>query len=182
MANFGRLSRILAAVVSILLYRCTTWTLTKRMEKKIDGNDTRMLLAIFYKSWLQHPTKQQLYGQLTPPTKTIKDRRTTYAGHCWRSRDELISDVLQWTPSYGQAKAGWPAWIYIQQICKDTGCCSEDMPEAMNNREDWREKVRDIRAGSTTWWWWLIRRRGIWKLFLVRKMCALYAVKYVIWY
>ena len=27
-----------AAVVSILLYRCTTWTLTKRPEKKLDGN------------------------------------------------------------------------------------------------------------------------------------------------
>ncbi len=29
-----------AAVVSILLYGCTTWTLTKRLEKKLDGNDT----------------------------------------------------------------------------------------------------------------------------------------------
>ena len=27
-----------AAVVSILLYGCTTWTLTKRMEKRLDGN------------------------------------------------------------------------------------------------------------------------------------------------
>ena len=35
-----------AAVVSILLYRCTAWTLTKRMEKKLDGNYTRMLQAI----------------------------------------------------------------------------------------------------------------------------------------
>ena len=31
------------AVTSILLYRCTTWTLTKRLEKKLDGNYTRML-------------------------------------------------------------------------------------------------------------------------------------------
>ena len=40
-----------AAVVSILLYRCTTWTLTKRLEKKLDGNYTRMLRAILNKSW-----------------------------------------------------------------------------------------------------------------------------------
>ena len=32
-----------AAVASILLYGCTTWTLTKRLEKKLDGNYTRML-------------------------------------------------------------------------------------------------------------------------------------------
>ena len=35
-----------AAVISILLYGCTTWTLTKRLEKKLDGNYTRMLQAI----------------------------------------------------------------------------------------------------------------------------------------
>ena len=35
-----------AAVASILLYGCTTWTLTKPLEKKLDGNYTRMLRAI----------------------------------------------------------------------------------------------------------------------------------------
>ena len=83
-----------AAVILILLYGCTTLTLTKRMEKKLDGNYTRMLQAILNKSWKQHPTKQQLYGHLPSITKTIKIRRTKHAGHCWRSRDELISDVL----------------------------------------------------------------------------------------
>ena len=84
-----------AAVVSILLYGCITWTLTKKLEKKLDSNYTRMLRAILNKSWRQHLTKQQLYGHLPPITKTIKVRRTRHAGHCWRSRDELISDVLQ---------------------------------------------------------------------------------------
>ncbi len=60
-----------AAVVSILLYGCTTWTLTKRLEKKLDDNYTRMLRAILNKSWRQHPTRQQLYGHLPPITKTI---------------------------------------------------------------------------------------------------------------
>ena len=92
-----------AAVVSILLYGCTTWTLTKRLEKKLDGNYTRMLRAILNKSWQQHPTRHQLYGHLPPITKTIQDRRTRHAGHCWRRKDELISDVLLWTPTYGQA-------------------------------------------------------------------------------
>ena len=98
-----------AAVVSILLCGCTTWTLTKRMEKKLDGNYTRMLRAILNKSWRQHPTKQQMYGHLPPITKTIKIRRTGHVGHCWRSRNELISDVLPWTPSLGRAKTGRPA-------------------------------------------------------------------------
>ena len=143
-----------AAVVSILLYGCTTWTLTKRLEKKLDGNYTRMLRAILNKSWQQHPTRHQLYGHLPPITKTIQARRTRHAGHCWRCRDEIVSYVLLWTPAYGQSKAGRPARTYIQQLCDDTGCNPEDLPEAMNDRETWRERVRDIRASRTTWWWW----------------------------
>ena len=103
-----------AAVVSILLYGCTTWTLTKRLEKKLDGNYTRILRAILNESWWQHPTRRQLYGHLPPITKTIQVRRARHAGHCWRSKDELVSDVPLWTPTYGQAKAGRPARTYIQ--------------------------------------------------------------------
>ena len=107
-------------------------------------------------SWQQHPTRHQLYGHLPPITKTIQVRRTRHAGHCWRSRDELIRDVLLWIPTHGRAKAGRPARTYIQQLCEDTGCCPEDLPRAMNDREEWRERVRDIRAASTIWWWWYI--------------------------
>ena len=124
-----------AAVVSILLYGCTTWTLTKRLEKKLDGNNTRMLKAILNKSWQQHSTRRQLYGQLPPITKTIQARRTRHARHCWRSKDEIVGEVLLWTPAHGQSKAGRSARTYIQQLCEDTGCNPEDLPEAMNDRE-----------------------------------------------
>ena len=144
-----------ATVVSVLLYGCTTWTLTKHMDKKLAGNYTRMLWAILNKSWRQHPILQQLYIHQPPITKAIKIRRTKHAGHCWRSRDELISDVLLWTPSHGRAKAGRPARTNIRQLCEDTGCSPEDLAEAMNDRKEWRERVWDIRAGGKTrWWWW----------------------------
>ena len=100
----------------------------------------------------------QLYGHLPPITKTIQARQTRHAGHCWRSKDEIVSDVLLWTPAYGQSKAGRPARTYIQQLCDDTGC----NPEAMNDRETWRERVRDIHASRTTWWWWIYLLKG-WK-------------------
>ena len=93
-----------AVVVLILLYGCTTWTLTKLLEKKLDGNYTRMLRAILNKSWQQHSTKHQLYGHLPPITKTIQVRRTRHAGHCWRCRDEIIGDVLLWAPHMAEQK------------------------------------------------------------------------------
>ena len=129
--------------IFFLVYKC--------MQKKLDGNYIRMLRAILNKSWRQHPTRHQLYGHLPPITKTFQVRRARHAGHCWRSRDELISDVLLWTPTHGHAKAGRPARTYIQQLCEDTGCCPEDLPRAMNDREELRERVRDIRATSAIW-------------------------------
>ena len=124
-----------AAVMLILLYGCTIWTLTKCMEKKLDGNYTRMMRAILNKSWREYPSKQQLYGYLSPITKTIKVRLTRHAGLCWRSKDKLLSDILLWTSSHGRAKAGRPARTYIQQLCVGTGYSLEDLPGAMDNRD-----------------------------------------------
>ena len=121
-----------AAVVSILLYGCTTWTLTRRkLHKNVESSIEQVLATT--------PHETPTIRTPAPITKTIQVRRTRHAGHCWRSKDELISDVLLWTPTYGRAKAGRPARTYIQQLC---------------DWEKWRERVKDIRAGGTTWWWW----------------------------
>ena len=115
-----------AAVVSMLMYGCTTWTLTKRLEKKLDGNYARMLRALLNKSRRQQPTRQQLYGHLPYITKTLKFRRTRHAGYRWRSRDELISDVLLWTPTYGRAKQDdqlehtFSSYVRIQNVALKT--------------------------------------------------------------
>ena len=61
-----------AVVVLILLYGCTTWTLTKRMAKKLDGNYTRMLQSILNKSWRQHSTKHNLSQKLPKLDKPDK--------------------------------------------------------------------------------------------------------------
>ena len=98
-----------------------------------------------------HNITLQLYGHLPPIMKTIKIRQTRHAEHRWRSRNELKSDVLPWTPSHGRAKAGRTARIYIQQVSANTGCSPEDLPEAMDDRGGWREKVRDICAVGATW-------------------------------
>ena len=81
-----------AAAVSILLYGCTTWRLTKRLEKEITQECCKLY-------------RHQLYGHLPPITKTIQVRRTRHVGHGWRSKDELISDVLLWTPGIWPSKS-----------------------------------------------------------------------------
>ena len=104
------------------------------MEEKLDGKFTRLLQAILNKSWSQHPTKQQVNGHPPTITKTIHVRRTRHAGHCWKSRDELISDILLLTPSHVRASVGRRARTYTQQLCADTGCSLKDLPGVMDDR------------------------------------------------
>ena len=139
-----------AVVVSIMLYGCTTRTVTTRMEKKLDGNYTRILWAVLNKSWRQHPTKLELFGHISPITKSIKARRTRHAGHCWRSKSELISNVLLKIPLHWRANVGRRARIYLQQLGAETVGSLEDLPGAMDDRDGWQEGVWEIRASSTT--------------------------------
>ena len=122
--------------VAVLQYGCTTWTLSKRIEKKLDGNYTRMLQGVLNMTGRQHPTKQQLYGHLLAIMKSTSVRPTRDAGHCWRSKDELISDIYSSGPlSHGRAKVGPPAISYIQQLRADTGYKLKDLPGAMDDRD-----------------------------------------------
>ena len=106
-----------AAVVSILLYGCTTWTLTKWLEKKLDDNYTRMLQAILNKSWRQHPTRYQLYSHLPPITKTIQVRWTIHHSrqqYVWGMDLTLNFELklLRWTYM--------PGWlIHCNSWCND---------------------------------------------------------------
>ena len=97
----------------------------------------------------------QLYGHQPPISKTIQIRRTRCAGHCWRSKGELMSGVHRWNLSNGRTSVGRPTRTY-RHLCTDTRYCLEDLPEAMDDRDErWerkRKSVRGIRVSCTTWW------------------------------
>ena len=55
------------------------------MDKKLDGDDIRILHAVLNESWKQQLTKQQLYGHLPLISQTTQVRQTWHVGHCWKS-------------------------------------------------------------------------------------------------
>ena len=133
-----------ATIVLILLFGCTTWTLNK-WRKSLTAT-TQECCKQYWGSTPQSSSCTATYHSSWKPSKLDEpDMR--------RSRDKLISNVLQWTPSHGRAKAGWPTRTYILQLCADTGCSPEDLLEAMDDRERWQERVRYIHADGVTWWW-----------------------------
>ena len=101
----------------------------KTAGEETSGNYTRMLRAILNKSWRQHPQDTTI----RPPAshhETIQARRNRHAGHCRRSRDELISDVLLWTPTYGRQKLDdqhehtFSSYVRIRDVAQKT--CRRD--------------------------------------------------------
>ena len=52
-----------AAIEPVLLYGSETWTLSKKLEKRLDGTYTRLLMRVQNISWKRHPTKVQIYGK-----------------------------------------------------------------------------------------------------------------------
>ena len=123
--------------------------------------------------------KSNIFRKPCKKMKMIIFRWTRHVGYCWRCRNEFISDILLWTPSCRWAKAGRPTRTYIQQLCVDTGCSPEDLLEAMDNREGWQERVRDIHADGMTWWWWW---GGGWKVVQSKNVfsllhCTTFAIK-----
>ena len=85
------------------------------MEKKLDENSTRILCAILYKSWKQHPTKQQFYGHVSSISQNIQVRRIRHVGHCWRSLNELINDIVC-SATHARTCVSWLARTYINSV------------------------------------------------------------------
>jgi len=99
-----------------------------------------MLGAVLNLSWRQHPTKKQLYGPIPPITSILCKLRMCIAGHCWRAKQELISNLLLWVSRRGKSRVGRPASSYIDQLCRDASCLPENLPTLMQERDEWRDR------------------------------------------
>ena len=81
-------------------------------------------------------------------------QRLMFAGHGWRSKDELASDLILWQPQHSKQKRGRPTntYTYIDQLRDDTNLTTiDEMKTAMEDREGWKKSchVMDYRASST---------------------------------
>ena len=77
-------------------------------------------------------------------------QRLRFAGHCWRSKDEVASDRILWQPQHGNRSRGRPAKTYIDQLRDDTDLLTKDeIKTGINDREWSNNYVMDYRANST---------------------------------
>lgn len=137
-----------ATVESVLLYGAECWTLTNQMSNRLDGTYTRMLRAVLGVSWKDHKTNKELYGDLCSITTSLRIRRQNFIGHSWKRKEELARQLLLWEPRQGKRKRGRPAITYVDQLRRDTGLPTEELKTIMDDREEWRKLVKDVRASS----------------------------------
>ena len=83
---------------------------TEKNKRELHKNATSHIKQIQE----EHPTKQLLYGHLYHIFKTNQIRWTRHVGHCGRSKNELIRDVLQWNPSHKHTSIWRPTRTYLQ--------------------------------------------------------------------
>ena len=107
-----------------------------------------MLRAALNISWKNHPTNKEIYGNIPRLTDTIRYRRLRFAGHIWRNKEELASDLLLWRPTHGRTSVGRPALNYINQLADDIGCLPQELPSLMQERGNWKGRVDEIRVSS----------------------------------
>ena len=110
-----------ALVESILLYGCTSWTLTKSQQKNLDGTYTNMLCKVMNVTWKAKIRNEDLYGPLPKVSEKVRAQRLQHNGHCYRHRkEEVARDVLLWVPSHGSWKVGRPQHNYVIRHCSKT--------------------------------------------------------------
>ena len=140
--NNFKLKIFKAAIEPILMYGSETWTLSKKLEKRLDGTYTRLLMRVQNISWKSHPTKTFIYNSLPPISSLVQSRRVQFAGHCCRAEQEIISDLLLWKPPTRNKRGR--KLTFPDVISRDTGLKQEDLRNAMMDREVWRGMVESI--------------------------------------
>ena len=93
-----------ATVESILLYGSTAWTLTQSLDKKLDGACTNILRVAKNVTWgsaLQMKCFMQDHLGSRPQ---LERGALGFSGHCWRSENEVISDLNRGEPKHGKGE------------------------------------------------------------------------------
>lgn len=139
----------LSTIESVLLYGCDTWTLTKSLEKKLNGCYTRLLRMSLNISWKLMLTNEQLYQELPQVADKVAERRMKLSGHCFRHPELCASSLVFWQPTKGSRGRGRPAATYIDNLRRDTGLEEiSEIKSLMQNRRLWSKQSRLVRAGA----------------------------------
>ena len=129
-------------VETVLLCGSRAWTLTQSLDKKLDGACTEMQRVVKDVTWQQHFTNEVLYARLPRISTTSRERRLKFGGHCWRSKNEVVRDLVVWELKHGKRSVEGQACTFINQLEEETGvpetaCWQRWMTGLAGERKPW---------------------------------------------
>ena len=133
-------------VKSVLLYGSESWSLTQKLENKVQvfvNNSLRRILRI---RWPQVISNQELWRQTDqrPIVSQIKKRKFKWIGHTLRRpTNEIQRQALTWNPQ-GSRRAGRPNLTWRRQVnneIRDKEKSWRDIENLAQDRIEWRKLV-----------------------------------------
>ena len=85
-------------------------------------------------TWRQRITNEVLYVGLPRISTTIREGRFRFSDHCWRGKNEVISDLVLWEPKHGKRSVGGQARTFVDLLEAHTGVPRDYLPAAMDDR------------------------------------------------
>ena len=127
-----------ATVEYVLTYGSDTWTLSKSLEKQLDGCYTRMLrMALNIKGKIRN---EDLYQELPPISSKVRSKRMKLAGHCHRHKEEIAHHLVFWEPKKGRPGRGRPTVNFIDNLKADTGLTEiAEIKSLMEDQKLWQK-------------------------------------------
>ena len=59
-------------------------------------------IFIFNVTWQHRITNEVLYAGFPRISIILRERRLRFSGHCWRSKNEVVSDLVLWELKHGK--------------------------------------------------------------------------------
>ena len=126
-----------ATVESTLLYGSDSWSLTKSLEKKLNGTYARMVRKVQNISWKDKVTNNFLYCSNPRLTEIIRRKRLSLAGHVSR-HNEPASRVLLVEPDE-RRRVGRPKVTLKKILEDDTGLEARELQTVILDRVSWKK-------------------------------------------
>ena len=123
-------------------------------DKTLDRAYTKLLRVVKNVTWRQRITNEMLYAGLPWTLTTIRERRLWFSSYCWRSKNEVVSDLVLWELKHGKRSVRGQARTFVDLLEADTDVPRHCLLAAMDDRVGWRKRAvgRGVEGGGGGGW------------------------------
>src|SRR6218665_615051 len=128
-----------------VLYGCETWTMTKKMEKKINACEMWIWRKMQRISWTEKKTNESVHMEIgieevETLQQTAPRRKLGFFGHVMRS-DGLEKRMML---AFGDGRRRRPRRKWMDEIHEVTGMKLAELRDVTAERKPWRRMVKTV--------------------------------------